>query len=120
MPKEYLLAGKMQVEQTKYYVSDKKRLVIAQTLINGAAFNMSRNLKYYQSRGKDVSESLNRIEDYSASIESTKRVDELMRISYLISCLILQKEISPRATPILSATKSVQSKLRWKLSGKLF
>jgi CRISPR-associated protein Cas1 len=80
MPKEYLLAGKMQVEQTKHYISDKKRLVIAQTLINGAAFNMSRNLKYYQSRGKDVSESLNRIEDYSASIEGTKRVDELMGI----------------------------------------
>lgn len=80
MPKEYLLAGKMQVEQTKHYISDKKRLVIAQTLINGAAFNMSRNLKYYQSRGKDVSESLKRIEDYSSSIEGTKRVDELMGI----------------------------------------
>ena len=80
MPKEYLLAGKMQVEQTKHYISDKKRLIIAQTLINGAAFNMSRNLKYYQGRGKDVSESLNRIENYSASIEGTKRVDELMGI----------------------------------------
>ena len=80
MPKEYLLAGKMQVEQTKYYISDKKRLVIAQTLINGATFNMSRNLKYYQGRGKDVSESLSRIEEYTASIEGTKRVDELMGI----------------------------------------
>jgi len=80
MSKDYLLAGKMQVEQTKHYVSDKKRMVIAQTLINGAAFNMSRNLKYYQSRGKDVASSLERIENYVSLIESAKKVDELMGI----------------------------------------
>jgi CRISPR-associated protein Cas1 len=80
MSKDYLLAGKMQVEQTKHYISDKKRMVIAQTLINGAAFNMSRNLKYYQSRGKDVSISLERIENYVSLIESAKKVDELMGI----------------------------------------
>lgn len=80
MSKDYLLAGKMQVEQTKHYISDKKRMVIAQTLINGAAFNMSRNLKYYQSRGKDVASSLERIENYVSLIESAKKVDELMGI----------------------------------------
>jgi len=80
MSKDYLLAGKMQVEQTKHYISDKKRMVIAQTLINGAAFNMSRNLKYYQSRGKDVASSLERIENYVYLIESAKKVDELMGI----------------------------------------
>jgi CRISPR-associated protein Cas1 len=80
MSKDYLLAGKMQVEQTKHYISDKKRMVIAQTLINGAAFNMSRNLKYYQSRGKDVTSSLERIENYVSLIESAKKVDELMGI----------------------------------------
>lgn len=80
MSKDYLLAGKMQVEQTKHYISDKKRMVIAQTLINGAAFNMSRNLKYYQSRGKDVTSSLERIENYVSLIESAQKVDELMGI----------------------------------------
>ncbi|MDI9879225.1 type I-B CRISPR-associated endonuclease Cas1b [Flectobacillus longus] len=80
MSKDYLLAGKMQVEQTKHYISDKKRMVIAQTLINGAAFNMSRNLKYYQSRGKDLASSLERIENYVSLIETAKKVDELMGI----------------------------------------
>lgn len=80
MSKDYLLAGKMQVEQTKHYISDKKRMVIAQTLINGAAFNMSRNLKYYQSRGKDLTSSLERIENYVSLIENAKKVDELMGI----------------------------------------
>ncbi len=80
MAKEYLLAGKMQVEQTRHYLSDKKRLKIARTLVEGAAFNMGKNLKYYQGRGKDVSESLARIENYTSLIESTAKIDELMGI----------------------------------------
>lgn len=80
MAKEYLLAGKMQVEQTRHYLSDKKRLKIARTLVEGAAFNMGKNLKYYQGRGKDVSESLARIENYTLLIENTAKIDELMGI----------------------------------------
>lgn len=37
-PKEYLLAGKMQVNQTKHYVEKKKRLVLARKFVEGAAF----------------------------------------------------------------------------------
>ena len=80
MAKDYLLAGKMQVEQTRHYLSNKKRLKIAQTLVEGAAFNMSKNLKYYQSRGKDVSESLTRIENYTLLIKNSTQIDELMGI----------------------------------------
>jgi CRISP-associated protein Cas1 len=80
MPKDYLLAGKMQVQQTKHYLSDKKRLVVARTFVEGAAFNMSKNLKYYQSRGKDVAKSLEQIETYSANIARTDSVAELMGI----------------------------------------
>lgn len=80
MAKDYLLAGKMQVEQTRHYLSDKKRLKIARTLVEGAAFNMSKNLKYYQGRGKDVAQSLARIENYTPLIETTSKIDELMGI----------------------------------------
>lgn len=54
MPKEYLLAGKMQVEQTKYYLSTKKRIVVAQKFVQGGANNMLKNLQYYQNRQKGV------------------------------------------------------------------
>ncbi|MFN4145403.1 MAG: type I-B CRISPR-associated endonuclease Cas1b [Runella sp.] len=80
MPKDYLLAGKMQVEQTKHYTSAKKRLSLARALVEGAAFNMAKNLKYYQGRGKDVSKSLEQIEKYIPLIVSAHQIDELMGI----------------------------------------
>jgi CRISPR-associated protein Cas1 len=40
MAREYLLAGKMQVEQTKNYLNSAKRIIIARKFIEGAAFNM--------------------------------------------------------------------------------
>lgn len=80
MAKEYLLAGKMQVEQTRHYLSDKKRMVVAKTLVEGAAFNMTKNLKYYQGRGKDVGKQLEQIESYSPSITDAGNIAELMGI----------------------------------------
>ena len=79
-PKEYLLAGKMQVEQTKSYISKPKRIVIAQKFIEGAAFNILKNLRYYHNRGKEMDDIIAKIENYSASIPNTKAVDELMGI----------------------------------------
>ena len=80
MPKEYLLAGKMQVEQTKYYLSDKKRIIVAQKFVAGGAANMLKNLQYYNKREKDVSKQITAIERYIESILSTQKVPELMGI----------------------------------------
>ncbi len=78
MPKEYLLAGKMQVEQTKFYLDKGKRLQIAQKIIEGAAFNMLKNLKYYNNRDKDTSAQIGKIETYAAQIPEMKAIDQLM------------------------------------------
>jgi CRISP-associated protein Cas1 len=80
MPKEYLLAGKMQVEQTKYYLSDKKRMVVAQKFVSGGAANMLKNLQYYNNRQKDVAKQISDIERYMESINATVKVPELMGI----------------------------------------
>ncbi len=80
MPKEYLLAGKMQVEQTKYYLSDKKRMVVAQKFVSGGAANMLKNLAYYNNRQKDVAKQISAIERYVESINATIKVPELMGI----------------------------------------
>ncbi|MEJ5052727.1 type I-B CRISPR-associated endonuclease Cas1b [Sphingobacterium sp. MYb382] len=79
-PKEYLLAGKMQVEQTKQYIDPKKRIVIAQKFVSGAAFNMTKNLRYYINREKDLSHLLEDIDRYAVLIADAKAVDELMGI----------------------------------------
>lgn len=80
MAKEYLLAGKMQVEQTKSYLDIFKRMAIARKLIEGAAFNMLKNLRYYSNREKEVSQEIALIESYAAQIASATDVPTLMGI----------------------------------------
>lgn len=78
MPREYLLAGKMQVEQTKHYLAAKKRIEIARGFVQGAADNILRVMKYYQNRGKDLTEALARIETLMAGIPLATDVPTLM------------------------------------------
>ena len=80
MPKEYLLAGKSQIAQTKAYLSSKRRMHVAQAFIEGASFNMIKNLKYYDKRGRDMEPLVEKIESYRQSIPLSKDVPELMGI----------------------------------------
>ncbi len=79
-PKDQLLAGKMQVEQTKAYLSPKRRLHIAQRLIEGASFNMLKNLRYYNNRGRDLEIHISNIEQYAHQINSSQDIPQLMGI----------------------------------------
>jgi len=79
-PKDYLLAGKMQIAQTKHFISKPKRLKIAQKLVEGAAFNITKNLKYYQGRGKNLEENITQIETYIGNIMNCDDIESLMGI----------------------------------------
>lgn len=80
MPKDYLLAGKMQIEQTRHYTTKNKRLIIAQKFVEAAAFNILKNLRYYQSRGKELTGIIELIENYSKSIHVITDIEMLMGI----------------------------------------
>lgn len=80
MAKEYLLAGKMQIEQTKHYTSKAKRLTIAQKFVEGAAFNIIKNLRYYHNRGKNIEPYLENIQYYAEQITNMVDVPSLMGI----------------------------------------
>ena len=77
-PKEYLLAGKMQVEQTRTYLHAKRRLHLAQGFVEGASANMLRNLKYYTGRGRDLAPHVDAMEKYRAGLADTTDVPMLM------------------------------------------
>ncbi len=79
-PKDYLLAGKMQVEQTRAYTSAKKRMYLAQQIVEGAGYNMLKNLRYYQSRGRKLEAIIARMEKLRQTISTTQQVPELMGI----------------------------------------
>lgn len=88
MPKEYLLSGKVLIAQAEAYSKPKKRILIAQKLVEGAAFNMLKNLRYYNNRDKDTAAQIERIENLmlhiplAADIETLMGIEGNIRMSY--------------------------------------
>lgn len=80
LSKEYLLSGKVLVAQTNAYSTTRSRMVIAQKLIEGAAFNMLKNLKYYNNREKDTTIQIEQIQKLAESISTCTDVQMLMGI----------------------------------------
>ena len=88
MPKDYLLSGKVLIAQTEAYTKTKKRVAIAQKLVEGAAFNMLKNLRYYNNREKDTAQQIARIEElmlhipFATDIETLMGIEGNIRMSY--------------------------------------
>jgi CRISP-associated protein Cas1 len=84
MPKDYLLSGRMILAQSAHYNSAKKRLFIAQKFIEAAAYNMLKNLQYYNRRGKDMEQIIELISGYSKQICTSASIEALMGIEGMI------------------------------------
>lgn len=80
MPRECLLSGKMLLSQTACYQNQKRRLEIARKFVEGAAYNMSKNLQYYNRRGRDMEGILERIGRLSQQLPAAKTTEELMGV----------------------------------------
>lgn len=78
MPKDSLLSGRMLLAQTSAYQNKKKRLLIARKFIEAAAYNMIKNLQYYNRRGKDMEDLIDIIKGFAAKLSDTTSVQELM------------------------------------------
>lgn len=79
-PRESLLSGELLVKQVEHYIDKEKRIVIARKFIEAAAENIYRNLRYYNSRGKDVTEHMRYIEGLKKKIPNVQEIDQLMGI----------------------------------------
>ncbi|MEQ8469694.1 MAG: type I-B CRISPR-associated endonuclease Cas1b [Marinoscillum sp.] len=77
-PKDYLQAGRVLVAQTNHYTQEDQRIILARKFIEGAAFNMLKNLRYYQNRDRELAHQINQIEEFATSIGFCHAVDELM------------------------------------------
>lgn len=80
MPRDCLLSGKMLLAQTSSYQSQKKRVAIARKFIEGAAYNMVKNLQYYNRRGRDMDDIIGLITNLSKQIADTSTTEELMGV----------------------------------------
>lgn len=79
-PKESKLAGQLLVKQVMAYSDYESRLVISKEFIKAASYNIYRNLRYYNGRGKNVAEYMNNIKNLREKIDSTSTIEELMEI----------------------------------------
>lgn len=80
MPRDYLLSGKLLLAQVTHHLDPKKKIIIARRIIDGASFNILKNLRYYDNRNKDLSLIIESIENLRASIDNCNAIDQLMGI----------------------------------------
>lgn len=79
-PKESLVSGKLLIKQVEHYKDKEKRLNIAKAFIEAAAYNIYRNLTYYNNRGKGLKKYMEEIDYLRKQINLCKDVPELMGI----------------------------------------
>ncbi|HNX67684.1 MAG TPA: type I-B CRISPR-associated endonuclease Cas1b, partial [Bacteroidales bacterium] len=98
-PRESLLAGRMVVAQVQNHLQKSKRTFIARSFLNGAVHNMTKNLKYYNNRGKNELQSIiDRIDSLSQTLPLCENIEEIMgiegniRMSYYSAFDIILKD----------------------------
>ena len=79
-PRESKLAGQLLIQQVSAYTDYEKRLYLAKRIIQAAAKNIYRNLRYYNGRDKDCSEAMDKINHLIPKLEKVNTIEELMGI----------------------------------------
>ena len=77
-PREKNVSGELLVKQVEHYTNQDKRLEIAKKFIDAASYNIYRNLRYYNGRGKDLKEYMDKIESLRKKIYESNSISELM------------------------------------------
>lgn len=88
-PKESNVSGKLFVKQVENYTDSKKRIELAQLIIDAASTNILRNLRYYQERGKELESEITDIKALRKGIFRTENVEELMGVEGSIRRILL-------------------------------
>lgn len=79
-PREHLNSGYMILKQAECYLDEKKRISLAQRFVKGAIDNIKKVLAYYNSRGKEVKEIMEKIDTLDEKLNDANTTDELMAI----------------------------------------
>jgi len=77
-PRDYIVSGKLLVNQVKYYLDNKKRLEIAKEIISSSIKNIIKNLEYYVKREKNVKKFLQKIKLFILELKNIKSIQSLM------------------------------------------
>ncbi len=80
VPRKSKISGNLLVAQVSHYTDSEKRLALAKEFVRSAGNNIYRNLRYYNGRGKDMSEAMSDITELLTKIEYCESVPQLMGI----------------------------------------
>ena len=79
-PKETNVSGNLLIKQVEYYTDNEKRSEIAKKFIESAAFNIYRNLRYYNGRGKDLENVMGQIKGLQKELSKAENINEIMGV----------------------------------------
>ncbi len=79
-PREKKGSGYVLVSQVEHYKDKLRRMYLAQKIIESAAYNIHRNLRYYNSRGIELNDEMIQIRSLMKEIGRTESVSEVMGI----------------------------------------
>ncbi len=79
-PKETNVSGKLLIEQVRHYMDDLRRLEIAKSFVEAASYNISRNIRYYYERGRELESAIKEIKTLRNKIQYAEDVNSLMGI----------------------------------------
>jgi CRISPR-associated protein Cas1 len=77
-PKETLVSGSLVVKQVKHYSNYDKRIKIAKEFVKATQQNLIRILEHYRKHGKNVKNSMEKIEMFSKKVDSLNQISEIM------------------------------------------
>lgn len=79
-PREHLNSGYMILKQAEHYQDPEKRLMLARAFVWGACRNIRQVLKYYQNRGRELSETILAIENLAKGVADCREISQLMAL----------------------------------------
>ncbi|MBX0296797.1 type I-B CRISPR-associated endonuclease Cas1b [Haloarcula nitratireducens] len=80
MPERGQTSGQTLVEQVRAYDDPKRRRAIARRFIDGSIHNMRANVKYYDGRGHEFGDIVDRLDTQRESLADDMPTDELMGV----------------------------------------
>lgn len=80
MPEKGQKSGRTVVEQVRAYDDREQRIGIAQSMVEGSIHNMRRNVMYYDSRGHDFGDVIQRMEKLSDDVHRVNSTEEVMGV----------------------------------------
>jgi CRISPR-associated protein Cas1 len=80
VPRRALTSGNSLVQQAAYHLDERKRTMIARSIVAASAAEMRRNLTYYDNRGTSLREIIDRIDELTVGVGDTESVEALLGI----------------------------------------